>query len=175
MAYSLRVTVTRPVYEHMAPQALQYGLIPELLASLDWQAGRAGGGAAAGGAGAAGGAAGGGGDDDDAAVLRVLAVDVLKALQLEGLHSQQVGDSAGRVGGGWEEGGGGWRRVGGRPLPYISDPAFCLGFAIGRLLLALSEPHKLLPGLHRRWRLLALAAPVCASASTPAPAPAAPL
>lgn len=79
MAYSLRVTVTRPVYEHMAPQALQYGLIPELLASLDWQAGRAGGGAAAGGAGAAGsagsGVGGGGGEDEDAAVLRVLAVD----------------------------------------------------------------------------------------------------
>ncbi|GIM04041.1 hypothetical protein Vretimale_8678, partial [Volvox reticuliferus] len=79
-------------------QALQYGLIPELLASLDWQSSRGGPavvpgpvantGSATGGDSAGGG--GGTGGDDDVAVLRVLAVDVLKALQLEGLHSQQV-------------------------------------------------------------------------------------
>ncbi|GLC44152.1 hypothetical protein PLESTM_001561500 [Pleodorina starrii] len=76
-------------------QALQYGLIPELLSSLDWQSSRGGGGpggATGPGAGGpnGGGGGGGGGGEDDAAVLRVLAVEVLRALQLEGLHSQQV-------------------------------------------------------------------------------------
>ncbi|KXZ49939.1 hypothetical protein GPECTOR_19g390 [Gonium pectorale] len=87
-------SVARP---HATPtsQALQYALIPELLALLDWR-GAAGGATAAapagGGAAPAGGAGGGGenGAGGEAAVLRVLAVDVLRALQLEGLHSALV-------------------------------------------------------------------------------------
>ncbi|GFR46452.1 hypothetical protein Agub_g8026, partial [Astrephomene gubernaculifera] len=86
-------------------QALQYGLVPELLALLEWQQrGGAGGatttttGAAASGGGARaagdttpGGGGGGGGGGGDVAVLRVLAVDVLRALhQPPGLHSGPV-------------------------------------------------------------------------------------
>ncbi|KAG2494521.1 hypothetical protein HYH03_007288 [Edaphochlamys debaryana] len=78
-------------------QALQYGLIPELLAALEWGAAARGGGPGGDGAGPGGG--GGGGQDGggsgnagggEAAVVRVLAVDVLRALRAEGAHSHQV-------------------------------------------------------------------------------------
>jgi len=85
--------------------ALTKGVVPLLLARLDWRASAsttaasgpfaaAGGGSVAqvqqpGGGGS--GASAGSGDDRDEAVARVLAVDVLHLLAAEGAHAAQVG------------------------------------------------------------------------------------
>ena len=86
--------------------ALRHGVVPLLLARLDWRASghaasSSGQGASASDAGSASGSGGadassaaGSGGDRDEAVARVLAVDVLHLLAAEGAHAAQVGVTA---------------------------------------------------------------------------------
>ena len=101
----IKVLVTYRFRDLLVEAALRHGVVPLLLARLDWRASghRAGSpkksasasdaGSVAGNSADASSAAGSSGDRDEA-VARVLAVDVLHLLAAEGAHAAQVGVTA---------------------------------------------------------------------------------